>query len=287
MAECGQLPKSVVDALASALVKDADGNVTINFELFQTNCSELSAFIDCNNNHLSPDTLLDSAIGSDACGIPTIKISIPPLAVPNMTELSDVSGIPTINGQFYSWDVANGRFELRNEYDDLPPVPIINAKLGSTAPTLAAFMGTIEQYTFDATNDYIIGATEITHGWAEGTVLQPHIHWVTNGSDGTARGVQWQLKYTVSDHDEVFIGEQTIAVDATIPANTTDRTHYISAFAPTINGANLKIGAYIIWRLQRVATAHINGGPAADPFGIAVGFHALFNSRGSETNSTK
>lgn len=29
MAECGQLPKSVVDALASALVKDTGGNASV------------------------------------------------------------------------------------------------------------------------------------------------------------------------------------------------------------------------------------------------------------------
>lgn len=30
MAGCGELPKGLIDALASALVKDADGNVFIN-----------------------------------------------------------------------------------------------------------------------------------------------------------------------------------------------------------------------------------------------------------------
>jgi len=41
MAECGQLPKSVLDALAAALVKDADGNASagvLSFDLhFMTN----------------------------------------------------------------------------------------------------------------------------------------------------------------------------------------------------------------------------------------------------------
>jgi hypothetical protein len=34
-------------------------------------------------------------------------------------------------------------------YDDFPPAPIIGAKLGATAPTLATFIGDIEQFTFD------------------------------------------------------------------------------------------------------------------------------------------
>jgi len=44
MAECGQLPKSVVDALASALVKDADGNVSLNLQLSQVDCENLEPF---------------------------------------------------------------------------------------------------------------------------------------------------------------------------------------------------------------------------------------------------
>ena len=43
------------------------------------------------------------------------------------------------------------KFRASNAYDDLPPVPVIGARLGATAPTLRTFTGDIEQYTFDAT----------------------------------------------------------------------------------------------------------------------------------------
>lgn len=172
-------------------------------------------------------------------------------------------------------------------FDDLPPSPIIAAKLGSTAPTLTTFVTDIEQYTFDATNDYVIGATEITHKWKEGTIIVPHIHWATNGSEGTAKGVQWQLKFTVGDITEAFSGQTTTVVDATIPASTPDRTHYMTDFDTTIDGANLRVNAYICWRLERVGTAHGNGEPAANPFGLAVGFHVEMDTMGSRTISTK
>lgn len=172
-------------------------------------------------------------------------------------------------------------------WDELPPVPIIAARLGATAPTLATFVGNVEQYTFDATNDYVIGATEITHQWKEGTVIYPHIHWATNGTNANDRGVKWSLEYTIGDSAETFAGAATTVVDVTIPLATADRTHIKSEFASTIDGANYRIGAYICWRLSRTATAHANGAPAADPFGIAVGFHVEQDTIGSRTISAK
>jgi hypothetical protein len=210
-------------------------------------------------------------------------IVVRPILVPRMVGLSDTYGVTATSGQFYKWNETNKRFEFRTDWDDLPPVPIIGAKLGATAPTLATFVSDIQQYTFDKTDDFVIGATEITHGWKEGTVIYPHIHWATNGLEGTAKGVQWQLKYTIGDSSEVFSSQVTCVIDATIPANTTDRAN----FAPTINGANYHIGAYIVWRLARVATAHANGEPAADPFALAVGFHIEKDTLGSTQISSK
>lgn len=172
-------------------------------------------------------------------------------------------------------------------WDDFPPNPIIATHVGSSAPTLATFVTDIEQYTFDATNDYVIGSTEIPHNWKEGTVIYPHIHWATNGSDGTERGVKWQLKWTVGDALEVFSAQVTSTVDATIPASTTDRTHFISEFTTTLDGANLKIGAVICWRLERIATAHANGAPTSDPFALSIGFHGEMDTVGSRARTTK
>ncbi len=172
-------------------------------------------------------------------------------------------------------------------WGDLPPMPITAAKLGSTAPTLATFVTDIEQYTFDNTNDFVIGATEITHKYKEGTNILPHIHWATNGSEGTAKGVQWQLKYTIGDFNEAFSAQTTTVVDATIPSSTPDRTHFLTSFDTAITGTNIKIGAYICWRLERIGTAHGNGEPVADPFGLAVGFHVEMDTVGSRTVGAK
>ena len=44
-------------------------------------------------------------------------------------------------------------------YDDLSPVPITIAKLGSTAPTLDTFVDNVQAYRFGV-NDFVIVATE-------------------------------------------------------------------------------------------------------------------------------
>jgi hypothetical protein len=176
-------------------------------------------------------------------------------------------------------------------YDDLPPSPILAARLGATAPTLATFVSGTEQYTFDATNDYVIGATEVTHGYKEGTNIVAHIHWATNGTDVADKGVQWQLEYTVSNSDEsapfasAFGATGTMAIDTVIPAATADRSHILSVFAPAITGTSVKIGAYIAWKLSRIASA--TAAPSANPFALAVGFHVQMDTLGSRTASAK
>lgn len=51
-------------------------------------------------------------------------------------------------------------------YDDLPPVPLLTARVAANAPTLAVFSGGVQQYTFDAVNDEVHGATEVVHKYS-------------------------------------------------------------------------------------------------------------------------
>ena len=175
-------------------------------------------------------------------------------------------------------------------YDDLPPNPIIGAKLGATAPTLRTFIGDIEQFTFDASNDYVIGATEITHKYKEGTDLSAHVHWATNGQDIDERTVKWQLSYSIANSvytvpperqfGAVFDTQVVISEEIAVPATILDRTHVISTIG-TIPGTILKIGAYVVWRFERIASSGTE--PTSDPFALAVGFHSAIDTVGSRT----
>lgn len=179
------------------------------------------------------------------------------------------------------------RFRSSVSYDDLPPVPVVGARLGSTAPTLATFVTDIEQFTFDASNDYIIGAVEFTHGYAPGTTFEAHVHWAQNGANGTgsSRYVRFQMKYSILHIGAVAGAQQTINTgELNIPNGSADRTYYLSTLGE-ISGAGLSIGDYIVFRFERIAA--VGTAPAADPFVIAVGFHAIMDSSGSMTRYTK
>lgn len=199
------------------------------------------------------------------------------------------------SGDIDVYTVVNKTIKLQTTvYDELPPTPITAAKLGSSAPTLATFVGNIEQYTFDATNDYVIGATEITHKYKEGTNIHPHIHWATNGSEVSATGVKWQLEYTIANMDATkttgssFSTAVTISTETAIPARTADRTHMYTDLTD-ISGSGssfyLRIGSYICWKFNRIAA--IATAPATDPFALAVGFHCQCDTIGSRTETVK
>lgn len=175
--------------------------------------------------------------------------------------------------------------KIKGTYDDLPPVPLLLSKVSANTPTLEVFKGNIYQYTFDATNDEVFGATEITHQYKEGTSIYPHIHWASNGLEVTNRYVKWQLDYSIGKpHDSGFSNQVTLSTEDVIPANSFDRSHFITELSP-ISGTGITIGTYICWRLRRIASTGL--APTNNPFGLAVGFHVEQDTFGSATRSAK
>lgn len=162
-------------------------------------------------------------------------------------------------------------------YDDLPPTPLLTTRAAANVPTLTTFLGNVQQYTF-AVNDQGYSASEITHEYHEGTDLHPHVHWATNGTDADDRYVKWEIEYTIADGDQVFQTPVVISTEVLIPANTPAKTHFITGFTD-IDGTNLTIGAYILWRFRRIASTGL--APSTNPFGLAVGFHMEKDTYGS------
>ena len=179
-------------------------------------------------------------------------------------------------------------FRSMHFFNDLPPAPIVGARLGSTAPTIATFVSDIEQYTFDASNDYIIGASEVIHWYDEGTDIEAHVHWNSNGSEVGDTYVNFQLKYSLLHVGAAAGAQQTITTgDTVIAGGTADRFGFMTPFTDLIDGSTLTIGDYIVFRFERIALTGGGADPAADPFVIAVGFHAEGDSTGSLTRYTK
>jgi len=176
-------------------------------------------------------------------------------------------------------------------YDDLPPIPLINqARAVANRPTQTAFVGNAEALTF-AVNDEIHGSQELIHRYKEGTDIYPHVHWVSNGSEGSDKTVNWELEYTIANADAIapytsaFPATGTITGETTIPSGTADRSHILTPLDSTISGTGIVIGAYIVFRFRRIASSGTE--PAADPFGLAIGFHVAQNTLGSRQLGAK
>lgn len=173
-------------------------------------------------------------------------------------------------------------------YNDFPPNPIIRSRLAAANnPTLTTFVGNIEQYTF-AVNDYIYDNFELMHDYKEGTDLDIHLHWATNGVDTTNRYVKWEVEYSIANRtngtSNSFASSTVISNEFMIPANTTTRTHYSGAIG-TISGTGLKIGAIVTYRLRRITST--GTAPTNNPFGLQAGMHHVLDTCGSRTITGK
>jgi hypothetical protein len=175
-------------------------------------------------------------------------------------------------------------------YNDLA-IGLSGAKVpAANAPTWATFNTDFNEYTFAVNDFFDLEATEFLHDWKEGTEVELHVHWVSNGQEVAAHGVKWQIKYCWANALDAggttaFTATATLSAETQIPAATPTLTHFytsVGAFTPTGG----KIGAYLKVKITRIASV-TNTAPAANPFGLAVGVHYLCDTIGSRTRSTK
>ena len=159
----------------------------------------------------------------------------------------------------------------------------------ANAPTWSSFIGNLSAYRF-AVNDYLeLDPGEYEHPWTEGSEIEIHTHWATNGLDTSDRFVKWEVELTWANMASAspfsaFPTPTIYTFEATIPANTADRSHiYTSIDTYTPTGG--KIGGYYLARIRRIAAS--GAAPTNDPFGLSLGFHHNDNSLGSRTEEAK
>ena len=66
--ECQKLPADFLQLLASTIMVDGSGNIFFNFVLVTPDECDCDPLIDCDTNHLPPDSILRQAFTTDACG---------------------------------------------------------------------------------------------------------------------------------------------------------------------------------------------------------------------------
>jgi hypothetical protein len=72
---CGYpFPASLMQLLASILMKNAAGEIWFNYTIVTTDACDCEPVIDCDNNHIPLENLLVLGFGLDACGHLAIKL---------------------------------------------------------------------------------------------------------------------------------------------------------------------------------------------------------------------
>jgi len=146
----------------------------------------------------------------------------------------------------------------RVTWDDLRfPAAGVNPVGGGSDPaidTADPWMGT-KLFSASATN-IIAGFAQMPHDWAEGSTIQPHLHWAPTNTD--TGNVLWRLSYQIANP----WASGTVFAKQTFPAALTTSNvlvassgvigrHTIAAFTD-ITMAGYLISAGIVWKVERL-----------------------------------
>lgn len=149
-------------------------------------------------------------------------------------------------------------------WDDLRIEPTAR-NTGTKAPAFALWKGGIYLYDFDnaalASEKEIFFTVQMPHGWKEGTIVEPHVHWLNKTAGTAGHVVRWGLEYSIADIGSVFPASTTI-YGTTIEGGgviTAADSHMITDFSG-IDMTGKKISTIIACRLFR------NSSNAADTY---------------------
>jgi len=73
-ANCGLMPASLLEALASTLMQDSEGNIFFNIVCYEASCQGLSSAIECDTPISDLEAfIVANGFTTDSCGNPAIK----------------------------------------------------------------------------------------------------------------------------------------------------------------------------------------------------------------------
>jgi len=154
-------------------------------------------------------------------------------------------------------DYGAGVASLR--WDDLR-VPITSVRLGGVAdPDFVLWRkdqaGTstgVGCFAFDGSaTQQVYFQAQLPHAYAEGTTIEPHIHFTTSAAPVAGQTVRFGLEYTYSAVGEVLPVTQTIYALYTFTAEDVAYKQYILGFDPDISDPDMKISSMFSCRLFR------------------------------------
>ncbi len=178
---------------------------------------------------------------------------------------------PKIDGS--QVDLSSLTFDGAAGWDDMIGSLAAGNTTNTNDPTWAAFRGGVYAWRFSATvlNEIWI-SFHINHEYSPDTVIYPHIHWSTAGTNtGTVR---WGIEYTVAkgyDRD-TFPAPTTIYLEQA--ASGTAYRHMIveASLANAIPTTHLETDSIVMMRVFRDG-AHANDTCTDPAFGLFCGLH--------------
>lgn len=177
-----------------------------------------------------------------------------------------------------------GHNEATTYWEDLrAPATGINPPGAAADPSVDQTLGGF-LFSSTATNTIVL-FLQLPHGWKEGSLLKPHVHWMKTSA--AAGNVVWEMAYRWAPMGEVMDANWT-ALTASSPY-TTDHNlaneHLVTLF-PDVDATGKGLSDMLIVRLSRL------GGDAADTYGtfaklLEFDIHYQVDSPGSRQVSVK
>jgi hypothetical protein len=227
-----------------------------------------------------------------------------------MLDLSDVglsgpsgsTGPEAFNGDVLQWNATDLLWE--NEpglWEDLR-VPLsttskfanivsiwggINA--GTNGAGIAVVSWNFSGFTLGSAENSVFFEAQLPHSYLEGTAIEPHVHFIHNGSTvGTTGSVRFFLEYVWANLSGIFNKTATTIYSqpTTINSGDTANIHLISSFGGiTGNTATMTISSMLLCRLIRDNTVANNYQGTVG--GMEIDFHYQQQGTGSRSQYVK
>lgn len=197
----------------------------------------------------------------------------------------NLTGIKFGDAANYSTFEADGTLLMVGNakvWDDIR-VSIITRGSGGTNPTFAQMQGNLYAYKFSGgARNEIHFEVQLPHGWAEGTTIFPHVHWISNGSDKT-NTVTWGLEYEWQNIGGSF-GGTTSTISNSVLSGGLKLQNISNIQDAGITESDKKISSMLICRLYRDGGNDLNND---DCFLLAFDIHYEVNTIGSRSTLLK